>query len=444
MQPIMYSTEAEQSVIGGLLINNNAWDLVSTKLKEADFYHANHQLIWRAFKSLAENNTPFDVITVSNWLENNQLLSAAGGFEYLVNVTRNTPSAANIATYAEIVQECSILRQLTVAGEAITKLTTSGSESPLSPLELAKKAEAMIASISESGGNQGGFKPIKSVLLETVEQIDAAFQNSTGITGVSSGFADLDDKTAGLQPADLIYIAARPSMGKTAMGLNIAASIAETLPVAVFSLEMPATQLAMRLISPIGRIDQHKLRTGRLDDDEFPRLTLAMNQLSELKLFIDDTAAIDSSYVRSKAKQLQREQGKLGAILIDYLGLMDHKASFSNHEAGIAKTSRELKAIAKELQIPVIVLAQLNREVEKRQDKRPQLADLRGSGSIEQDGDLIMFIYRDEVYNEESPDKGTAEIIIAKQRNGPIGMVRLAFRGQFTRFENFTKEYDYE
>ena len=441
MQPIMYSTEAEQSVIGGLLIDNNAWDLVSTKLKEADFYHANHQLIWRAFKSLAEKNAPFDVITVSNWLENNQLLSAAGGFEYLVNAARNTPSAANIATYAETVKNHTIKRDLKATGEEITNLASSNTESPL---ELAKKAEAMIASISESGSNQGGFKPIKSVLLETVEQIDAAFQNSTGITGVSSGFADLDDKTAGLQPADLIYIAARPSMGKTAMGLNIAASIAETLPVAVFSLEMPATQLAMRLISSIGRIDQHKLRTGRLDDDEFPRLTLAMNQLSELKLFIDDTAAIDSNYVRSKAKQLQREQGKLGAILIDYLGLMDHKASFSNHEAGIAKTSRELKAIAKELQIPVIVLAQLNREVEKRQDKRPQLSDLRGSGSIEQDGDLIMFIYRDEVYNEESPDKGTAEIIIAKQRNGAIGMVRLAFRGQFTRFENFTKEYDYE
>ena len=436
MKPVMHSTENEQSVIGGLLIENNAWDLVSTMLNESDFFHANHQLIWRAFKSLAENSVPFDVITVSDWLEKHQFLSAAGGLEYLVNAQKNTPSSANITTYAEVVKSYAIKRDLKATGEEITKLAINSQESPL---ELAKKAEAMIASISENGGTQGGFKPLKSVLLEAVNQIDMAFQNTTGITGVSSGFADLDQQTAGFQPADLIYIAARPSMGKTAMGLNIAASIAETLPVAVFSLEMPAPQLGMRLISSIGRIDQHKLRTGRLNDDEFIRLNLAINQLSELKLFIDDTAAIDSNYVRSKAKQLKRENNNLGAILIDYLGLMDHKASFSNHEAGIAKTSRELKAIAKELQIPVIVLAQLNREVEKRQDKRPQLSDLRGSGSIEQDGDLIMFIYRDEVYNEESPDKGTAEIIIAKQRNGAIGMVRLAFRGQFTRFENFSK-----
>lgn len=439
----LVANESEQSVIGGLLLEPTAWDIASQILKESDFSHACHKVIYRAFSALATQNTPFDVVTVSDWLEKQNLLSTAGGFEYLVNVARNTPSAANIETYAKTVKDVSIVRQLIATGELIAKLPNG---TPKTPIEMLNEASAMIESIGEGNATAGGFKPFKSVLLDAVDKIDAAFQNQGCVTtGVATGFIDLDFKTSGFQASDLIYIAARPSMGKTAFLLSTAATIAETLPVAIFSLEMSGEQLATRLISSLGRIDGQHLKTGQINDDEWPRFNLAINQLSQLKLFIDDTGGVDVNYIRAKSKQLTREQGKLGAIFIDYLGLMDHKASFSNHEAGISKTSGALKALAKELQIPVIALSQLNREVEKRGDKRPQLSDLRGSGSIEQDADLVLFIYRDEVYNEESPDKGTAEIIIAKQRNGPIGMVRLAFRGQFTRFENFSRgEQHYE
>jgi replicative DNA helicase len=443
LKTMPHATEAEQSVLGGLLLDNQAWFQIADLIVEGDFYHRNHTLIFRAIAALSAQNIPFDVITVSDWLEKQNLLSTAGGFEYLVNVARNTPSAANIATYAEIVRECSVLRQLNRVGTEITESTFDAQNR--SPSELLEDAEKKIFAIAEQTNRKGGFLPIRQILTKAIDKIDELFQKNTSITGVSSGFSDLDDKTAGLQPSDLIIIAGRPSMGKTSFVMNIAENVAvgSHLPVAVFSLEMPGEQLAMRLIASLGRIDQQKVRTGRLDDDDWPRLTMAINMLAETKLFIDDTPGLSPSEIRARARRLVREEGQLGLIVIDYLQLMQLSGGKENRATEISEISRALKALAKELQVPVIALSQLNRSVEHRQDKRPQLADLRESGAIEQDADLVMFIYRDEVYNEESPDKGTAEIIIAKQRNGPIGMVRLAFRGQFTRFENFAAEQYY-
>jgi replicative DNA helicase len=443
LKTMPHATEAEQSVLGGLLLDNQAWFQIADLIVEGDFYHRNHTLIFRAIAALSAQNIPFDVITVSDWLEKQNLLSTAGGFEYLVNVARNTPSAANIATYSEIVRECSVLRQLNRVGTEITESTFDAQNR--SPGELLEDAEKKIFAIAEQTNRKGGFLPIRQILTKAIDKIDELFQKNTSITGISSGFSDLDDKTAGLQPSDLIIIAGRPSMGKTSFAMNIAENVAvgSGLPVAVFSLEMPGEQLAMRLIASLGRIDQQKVRTGRLEDDDWPRLTMAINMLAETKLFIDDTPGVSPSEIRARARRLVREEGQLGVIVIDYLQLMQLSGGKENRATEISEISRALKSLAKELQVPVIALSQLNRGVEHRQDKRPQLADLRESGAIEQDADLVMFIYRDEVYNEESPDKGTAEIIIAKQRNGPIGMVRLAFRGQFTRFENFAAEQYY-
>jgi replicative DNA helicase len=790
LKTMPHATEAEQSVLGGLLLDNQAWFQIADLVVESDFYHRNHTLIFRAIAALSAQNIPFDVITVSDWLEKQNLLSTAGGFEYLVNVARNTPSAANITTYAEIVRECSVLRQLNRVGTEITESTFDAQNR--SPSELLEEAEKKIFAIAEQTNRKGGFLPIRQILTKAIDKIDELFQKNTSITGISSGYSDLDDKTAGLQPSDLIIIAGRPSMGKcfgkgtpilmysgeikpvekiqvgdllmgddstprkvlslargqekmywirqnkgmdyrvneshilslkrsrnegkhkngdilnislmdylnsstkfrsnykgykvavefeehslpispyflglwlgdgtnssvsiattdqeiidylkeyanelglylteniatdkeghqkcpmysitsqqqggsqdrfslqgilrelgvlnnkhiphlflvnsrqhrlqllaglidsngyyasecktyeitqknynlakqikflcdslgfktsliekqarikkidykctvyqvrfsgnideipvkipgkkadawtsyrtwqqtgiqieydkiddyygfvcdgnrlflledmtvvhnTSFAMNIAENVAvgSHLAVAVFSLEMPGEQLVMRLIASLGRIDQQKVRTGRLDDDDWPRLTMTVNMLAETKLFIDDTPGLTPSEIRARARRLVREEGQLGLIVIDYLQLMQMSGNKENRATAISEISRSLKSLAKELNVPVIALSQLNRSVEHRTDKRPQLADLRESGAIEQDADLVMFIYRDEVYNEESPDKGTAEIIIAKQRNGPIGMVRLAFHGQFTRFENFASERYY-
>jgi len=790
LKTMPHATESEQSVLGGLLLDNQAWFQIADLIVEKDFYHPNHAAIFRAISALSAQNIPFDVITVSDWLEKQQLLSKAGGFEYLVNVARNTPSAANITTYADIVRECSVLRQLNRVGTDITDSTFNAQGR--SPNELLEDAEKKIFAIAEQTNRKGGFLPIRQILTKAIDKIDELFQKNTSITGISSGFSDLDDKTAGLQPSDLIIIAGRPSMGKcfgkgtpilmysgeikpveeiqigdllmgddstprkvlslargqekmywirqnkgmdyrvneshilslkrsrnegqykngdvlnisladylnsspkfrsnykgykvavefeeknlplspyflglwlgdgvsssiaiattdqevvyylkeyanelglyltesiatdkeekkkcpmysitsqqqggsqdrfslqgilrelgllknkhiphlflvnsrqnrlqllaglidsdgyyaqecktyeitqknynlakqikflcdslgfrtsliekqtqiktigyecmvyrvrfsgnvneipvkihrkratawtsyrtwqqtgiqigydkiddyygficdgnrlflledmtvvhnTSFAMNIAENVAvgSQLPVAVFSLEMPGEQLAMRLIASLGRIDQQKVRTGRLEDDDWPRLTMSINMLAETKLFIDDTPGLSPSEIRARSRRLVREEGQLGLIVIDYLQLMQLSGGKENRATEISEISRSLKSLAKELNVPVIALSQLNRGVEHRQDKRPQLADLRESGAIEQDADLVMFIYRDEVYDENSPDKGTAEIIIAKQRNGPIGMVRLAFRGQFTRFENFAAEQYY-
>jgi len=435
-----HSIEAEQSVVGGLMIDNRAWDTIADIVSEDDYYRQDHRLIFRALSHLANSGSPLDIITVSEWLEKHNELDKMGGIAYLSTLAQNTPSTANIKAYAEIVRERSILRQLIrVSGEigenAFNTLGRSSSE----VLDL---AEQMVFNISESNSRgRQGFQSITSLLPRVVERIDQLYASGGDITGLSTGFKDLDRMTSGLQPADLIIVAGRPSMGKTSFAMNIAENIAISggKAVAIFSMEMPAEQLVLRILSSLGRVDQSKVRSGKLDDDDWPRLTSTMNLLNETKLFIDDTPALTPTELRSRARRLKREHD-LGAIVIDYLQLMQVAGTRENRTNEISEISRSLKALAKELNIPVIALSQLNRSLEQRTDKRPVMSDLRESGAIEQDADLILFIYRDEVYNEETVDKGVAEIIIGKQRNGPIGKVRMTFIGQYTRFENFVGE----
>ncbi|MEK6749426.1 MAG: replicative DNA helicase [Pseudomonadota bacterium] len=433
-----HSIEAEQSVLGGLLLDNTAWDHVADVLIEEDLYRHDHRLIFRSVQALAETNRPFDVVTVSEWLENNNELGHAGGIAYLGALAKNTPSAANIKTYAQIVRERSMLRRLAQATTKITEMAynTEGRESS----EVLDEAERLIFEIAEVGARgKRGFVGIRELLTKAVDRIDTLFQRQNPITGAATGFTDFDELTSGLQASDLIIVAGRPSMGKTTFAMNIAENVAvhERLPVAVFSMEMPGEQLALRLMSSLGRIDQHKIRTGKLEDDDWPKLTNAVGVLAEVPLYIDDTPALSPNELRARSRRLTREHGKLGLIVIDYLQLMQIPGYKENRAGEISEISRSLKAMAKELEVPIIALSQLNRSLEQRPNKRPVMSDLRESGAIEQDADVIVFIYRDEVYNEDSPDKGTAEIIIGKQRNGPIGTRRLTFLGQYTRFENY-------
>ncbi|WP_349431586.1 replicative DNA helicase [Methylomarinum sp. Ch1-1] len=433
-----HSIQAEQSVLGGLMLDNQTWDNVSDKVSEVDFYRKDHQLIFKAIAKLADKQEPFDVITLSEALQATGELKDIGGLAYLGTLAKDTPSAANIGAYANIVRDKSVLRQLIHVGTEIadSAFNPEGQETA----ELLENAERHVFKIAEQRQRgQGGFNSIKSLLADAVDKIETLFEMEGDITGASTGFNDLDDMTSGLQPADLIIVAGRPSMGKTTIAMNMAENIAiqGDKPVAVFSMEMPGEALAMRMMSSLGRIDQHKVRTGKLDDDEWPRLTSAINMLAETKLFIDDTPALTPTEVRSRARRLAREHGQLGLIVIDYLQLMQSPSSGDNRVQQISDISRGLKALAKELNVPVIALSQLNRNLEQRPNKRPVMSDLRESGAIEQDADLIVFVYRDEVYNEDSPDKGIAEVIIGKQRNGPLGTVRLTFLGQYTRFENF-------
>jgi replicative DNA helicase len=443
-----HSIQAEQSVLGGLMLDNQTWDSVADKVVEEDFYRRDHKLIFRAIAQLAEKQDPFDVITLSETLEATGELINIGGLAYLGMLAKDTPSAANIVAYANIVRDRSVLRQLIHVGTDI-------SDSAFNPdgrntADLLENAERRVFEIAEQRQRgQGGFSSIKSLLAKAVDKIETLYELDGNITGASTGFNDLDEKTSGLQPSDLIIVAGRPSMGKTTIAMNMAENVAlkSGMPVAVFSMEMPGEALAMRMMSSLGRIDQHKVRTGKLDDEDWPRLTSAINMLAETKLFIDDTPALTPTEVRSRARRLTREHGQLGLIVLDYLQLMQSPSSGENRVQQISDISRGLKALAKELNVPVIALSQLNRNLEQRPNKRPVMSDLRESGAIEQDADLIIFVYRDEVYNEESPDKGIAEIIIGKQRNGPLGTVRLTFMGQFTRFENFAGHYsgeDYE
>jgi replicative DNA helicase len=433
-----YSIQAEQAVLGGLLLDNQTWDLVADRIMEEDFYRRDHRLIFRAIRQLSEKQMPFDVVTLSEVLEKNGELEEVGGLAYLAVLARETPSAANITSYADIVRERAVLRQLIHVGTEIADSAYQPEGRGVS--ELLEKAEQLVFHIADQRqrGNVG-FKPIKSLLVAAVDRIEMLYQKEGHITGASTGFTDFDNMTSGLQPSDLIIIAGRPSMGKTTFAMNIAEHVAikERLPVAVFSMEMPGEQLAMRMMSSLGRIDQHRVRTGKLEDDEWPRMTSAINILAETRLFIDDTAALTPTEVRARCRRLAREHGQLGLVVLDYLQLMQSSGGGENRVAEISEISRSLKALAKELAVPVVALSQLNRNLEQRPNKRPVPSDLRESGSIEQDADLIVFIYRDEVYHPDSSDKGTAEIIIAKQRNGPIGTVRLTFLGQYTRFENF-------
>lgn len=433
-----YSINAEQSVIGALMLDKLAWDKVAEILIEDDFYRRDHQLIYRAIRILAEKQSPLDVITLSESLEQLGWIEECGGLAYLATLAKETPSAANIEAYANIVREKSILRQLIHSGSEIADLAYSpqGRET----IQLIESAEQTVFRIADQYRRKGtGFSPIKPLLAKAIDRIETLFQQDGHLTGASTGFTDFDELTSGLQNSDLIIVAGRPSMGKTTFAMNIAEHVAikEQVPVAVFSMEMPGEQLAMRMISSLGRIDQHRVRTGKLEDDEWPRMTSAINILAETKLFIDDTPAMTPTEVRARCRRLARENdGKLGLIVLDYLQLMQSPGSESRVNE-ISDISRQLKGLAKELNVPVIALSQLNRSLEQRPNKRPIMSDLRESGAIEQDADLIVFIYRDEVYNKDTTDKGSAEIIIAKQRNGPIGTARLTFLGQYTRFENF-------
>jgi len=435
-----YSIEAEQSVLGGLMIDNSAWDQVADMISEVDFYRKEHRLIFRAIATQAEDSKPSDAVTLSEWLDSNNELNNVGGLSYLGSLAKNTPTAANIKAYANIVRERSIMRQLVSVGTDIANsaYNPEGRDSK----ELLEHAEQQVFQIAEQGAKgRQGYQNIRQLLTKAVDRIDLLFQADSHITGVATGFDDFDEQTAGLQPADLVIVAGRPSMGKTTFAMNIAenAAIKQGKPVAVFSMEMPGEQLAMRMMSSLGRINQHKLRTGKLTDEDWPRVTSAVGILSEAPLFIDDTPALTSTDLRARARRLKREHGDLGLIVIDYLQLMQGSGK-ENRATEISEISRGLKALAKELNVPVVALSQLNRSLEQRPNKRPVMSDLRESGAIEQDADVIVFIYRDEVYNEDSPDKGMAEIIIGKQRNGPIGTTRLTFMGQFTKFENYTSD----
>jgi replicative DNA helicase len=432
-----HSIEAEQSVLGGLMLDNAAWDTVAELVAEGDFYRHDHRLIFRAVGALCVRGEPVDVVTVSEWLEQHKELDKAGGLAYLAEIANSTPSAANIKAYATIVRERSVLRQLIHVGTEIgnAAFNTEGRDCA----QLLDHAEQLVFRIAEHGRlNQNNFKSIRDLLVDVTDRIDKLYHQDSPYTGVPTGFADFDEKTSGLQSSDVIIIAGRPSMGKTSFAMNIAehAAIKSRVPVAIFSMEMPGEQLVMRMLSSLGRIDQHRVRTGRLSDEDWPRLTSAMSILSDAPLFIDDTPALNPVELRARARRIKRDHG-LGLIVIDYLQLMQVPGYKENRTNEISEISRSLKALAKELQVPVIALSQLNRGLEQRPNKRPVMSDLRESGAIEQDADLIAFIYRDEVYHEDSPDKGIAEIIIGKQRNGPIGTVRLTFLGQYTRFENY-------
>lgn len=439
---VPHSIEAEQSVLGGLMLDNQAWDKVVDRIQEKNFYRAEHRIIFHIIMQLASRNSPFDVITLAEALKSHNELANIGGEVYLFELARNTPTAANIAAYADIVREHSILRQLISVATDITE--NAFQPSGRTSAEILDEAERKVFQIAEVGARGGGPQHIGDILPRTIERIDDLFRSDNKITGLSTGYQDLDEMTSGLQQADLVVVAGRPSMGKTTFAMNIAENVAmkSRKPVLVFSMEMPGDALAMRMISSLGRIDQQCIRSGKLSDEDWPRITSTVGMLSESGMYIDDTPALSPSELRARARRVAREQGgQLGLIVIDYLQLMQVPGFKENRTTEISEISRSLKSLAKELNVPVIALSQLNRGLEQRQDKRPVMSDLRESGAIEQDADIILFIYRDEVYNKDSPEKNKAEIIIAKQRNGPIGTITLTFRGQYTRFDNYTSDF---
>ncbi len=436
-----HSVEAEQSLLGGLLIDNTVWERVGDVVNEADFYRDDHRRIFRQIARLIELGKPADVVTVYEALEKNGEAEHVGGLAYLGEIANSTPSAANVRRYGEIIRERAILRKLVSVGDQIaaSALTPSGKDAKT----LLDEAEAKVFEIAEAGARTvSGFVPIQPILGQVVDRIQELYDRDSpaGITGVPTGLTDLDEKTSGLQPSDMIVLAARPGMGKTSLALNIAENVAVEagLPVAVFSMEMPGTQLATRFLSSVGRIDQHKIRTGKLTDEEWQRLTYALGKLHEAPIFIDETPGLNPTDLRARCRRLHRQCGRLGLIVIDYLQLMTSLKESDNRSAELSEISRSVKSLAKELHVPIIALSQLNRSLEQRPNKRPVASDLRESGAIEQDADIIMFIYRDEIYNPDSPDKGMAELIISKHRNGSTGTVRMTFLGEFTRFENYS------
>lgn len=433
-----HSTEAESSVLGGLLLDNGAWDRVGDLLKDSDFYRYEHRLVFSAVAALVNASKPADVVTVFEQLQSLGKAEEVGGLAYLNSLAQYVPSASNIRRYAEIVRERSILRKLVSASDEIATSAFNPQGKPVA--KILDEAEQKIFNIGEEGSRmKQGFQSMEALVVQLVDRVQEMADNPNDITGVPTGFYDLDRMTAGFQPGDMVVLAARPSMGKTALAINIAEHVAlnEGLPVAVFSMEMGASQLAVRIVGSIGRIDQGHLRTGKLTPEEWPRLTEAIEKLRHVSLHIDETAGLTPSELRANARRLARQCGKLGLIVVDYLQLMSGSSnSDENRATELGEISRGLKMLAKELQCPLIALSQLNRSVETRTDKRPMMSDLRESGAIEQDADVIMFIYRDDYYNKDSKEPGVAEIIIGKQRNGPTGTVKLTFLKHLTRFES--------
>lgn len=434
------SVEAEQAVIGGLMLAPDSLDRVGDFLTEHDFYRRDHRLIYRAIRDLSEKNKPFDAVTLGEWFEANGLSEQIGGTGYLIELASSTPSAANIKAYAEIVREKAVLRQLIEAGTEIVNdgFQPDGRDSQ----EVLSAAEQRVFKIAEQGRRgRADFVSLRDAMKDAFQILQERYENQGNVTGLPTGFSDLDEMTAGLQPSDLIILAARPAMGKTTLALNIAeyGAIKTKKAVAVYSMEMSSSQLAFRLISSIGRVNATRLRTGQLEDEDWSRVNMAIKMLSDVKVFIDDTPALSPDVLRSKARRIKREHD-LGLIVIDYLQLMQVPGTGENRATEISEISRSLKALAKELNVPVIALSQLNRGLESRTDKRPVMADLRESGAIEQDADIIMFIYRDEYYHKDSPDKGLAEVIIGKQRSGPTGTIKLKFFGEYTRFDNLARD----
>ncbi|WP_298633045.1 replicative DNA helicase [uncultured Umboniibacter sp.] len=435
-----HSEEAEVAVIGGLMIENGHLDNVMEVVTEDDFFIDRHRLIFSAMQSLHERSQPFDIITLSESLDARDELGRAGGLVYLSEMAESTPSTSNIMAYANIVRERATVRQLITAANEIsrTSLAPAGMDSD----SLLQLAERKVADIAENRPKQGGWLDAKELLDKSVEKITELFESEDGLTGLSTGWDSLDDMTSGWQDQDLVIIAARPSMGKTTLAMNTVekAALSQSQPVCVFSLEMPAEQLMMRMLASVGRIDQTRIRTGQLEHDDWPKLTAAIEQLRDTKLFIDDTPGLSPADIRARLRRIEREHGKVAMVMVDYLQLMRISGFSEGRTQEISEISRSLKAIAREFKCPMLALSQLNRSLEQRPNKRPVNSDLRESGAIEQDADIIMFIYRDEVYNEDSPDRGVAELIIGKQRNGPIGTTRVAFVGKLSRFENLSPD----
>ncbi|HAO89546.1 MAG TPA: replicative DNA helicase [Gammaproteobacteria bacterium] len=438
-----HSVEAEQAVLGGLMVDNTEWDNIADVLMAEDFYRAEHQLIYQVMMTQSEANSPIDVVTLAESLNSLHELNNAGGLDYLSELSGNARGTANIHAYAEIIRERAILRRLISVANNIADsgYNTGGKKAE----EIVDEAEQKVFNISDERPQDSGPVFVNPILAKAVERIDELAGTEGDLTGLPSGYTDLDHMTSGWQKSDLVIVAGRPSMGKTAFAMNLVenAILDQDQPVLVFSLEMPAESLIFRMLSSIGRLDQGKLRTGQLTDDDWPGFNNAVKKLKDRPLYIDDSAGVSPMEMRSRARRIKREHGALGMIVVDYLQLMQIKGSTEGRVNEISEISRSLKLLAREFECPVIALSQLNRGLEQRPNKRPVMSDLRESGAIEQDADVIAFIYRDEVYNEDTPDKGVAEVIIGKQRNGPIGTVRLSFLGQFTRFENFTQaRYD--
>jgi replicative DNA helicase len=442
-----HSIEAEQSLIGGLLLDNGAWDRIGDVVAEGDFYRDDHRRIFKHIAKLVGLGKPADVVTVYESIEKSNEVDQTGGLAYLGEIANATPSAANIRRYAEIVRERAVLRKLVSAGDEIAAnaLNPAGRDAK----QLLDEAEQKVFEIAEMGARSlKGFESVTPLLGKVVDRIQELYdkENPSDITGVPTGFHDLDKMTSGLQPGDMIVVAGRPSMGKTAFALNIAehVGVEQRLPVAIFSLEMSGPQIATRLLSSSGRLDQTRIRTGRLSDEDWDKMTVALGKLHDAPIHIDETGAINVTDLRARARRLHRQCGKLGLIVIDYLQLMSGSGnSIENRATEISEISRSIKALAKELEVPIIALSQLSRKVEERNEKRPLMSDLRESGAIEQDADIIFMMYREEYYKPDTQDKGVAEVIIGKHRNGPTGTVKLTFLGEYTRFENFAAPGSY-